>query len=80
MPEPSVPRPQGIPERGDHVIPGEVPEGVVPPSTSMTTPPDQPLADGERELLERKVREDELRDRARVLRAALDADQPKETT
>lgn len=36
MPE-TVPRPH-VPARGVHVIPGDVPEGVVPPSTSLTPP------------------------------------------
>lgn len=31
-------RPQDTPTDGVHVIPGEVPEGVVPPSTSTATP------------------------------------------
>ncbi|HEY9408907.1 MAG TPA: hypothetical protein VIP77_04940 [Jiangellaceae bacterium] len=37
MPDPTPPRPRSTPERGVHVIPGDVPEGVVPPSTSMRT-------------------------------------------
>ncbi|HEX5568538.1 MAG TPA: hypothetical protein VFY14_16710 [Streptomyces sp.] len=42
MPDPTAPRPD-VPARGVHVIPGSVPEGVVPPSTSMATPhPDAP--------------------------------------
>lgn len=36
MPE-TVPR-LDVPARGVHVIPGDVPEGVVPPSTSLTPP------------------------------------------
>lgn len=43
MPEPE---PTGdIPTHGVHVIPGEVPEGIVPPSTSMTTPRPQDIPD-----------------------------------
>lgn len=34
---PDAPRPD-VPARGVHVIPGEIPEGTVPPSTSMATP------------------------------------------
>lgn len=42
MPD-TTPGPEGTPTRGVHVIPGGVPEGVVPPSASMATPrPDVP--------------------------------------
>ncbi|GAA4225999.1 hypothetical protein GCM10022254_09450 [Actinomadura meridiana] len=37
MPDPTAPRPD-VPARGVHVVPGEVPEGQVPPSASMHTP------------------------------------------
>ncbi|NEA21583.1 hypothetical protein [Actinomadura bangladeshensis] len=43
--EPTVRRSPDVPARGVHVIPGSVPEGVVPPSTSMATPRPDDVSD-----------------------------------
>jgi diadenosine tetraphosphate (Ap4A) HIT family hydrolase len=48
--ETTVPRPKDTPTHGVHVIPEQVPEGIVPPSTSMHTP--EPTGDLRERLAE----------------------------
>lgn len=50
MTDPTTPRPDA-PAHGVHVIPEQVPEGAVPPSTSMT-PPDTARPDVPQELVD----------------------------